>query len=78
MKRHVSNKRKRCHVTVLVDGTEQEYEFILQQIRRMERKKAHSFEEGMSYDVVFIPQRKIEPGRDQGNLQEFRFLSQGK
>lgn len=73
MKRVVSNKRKKCHVTIMVDGTKEDFTYIVKGIREMIRKRAHSPKDGMSYDVVFMPSREIDKEMSQGYLQEFQF-----
>lgn len=50
--RQRTSKRRDFHVTVIVDGTQEEFDTISDSIRKVARKNNHFSDRKMSFDVI--------------------------
>ena len=53
--RKVSRSRKEIHLTVLVDGTKEDFDTMAKKIREMAVVGNHFSDRKMSYDIIWVP-----------------------
>ena len=73
--RKVSRSRKEIHLTVLVDGTKEDFETMAKKIREMAVVGNHFSDRKMSYDIIWVPLLRSRKGTCPDDCITPRYLS---